>query len=481
MTLLNFTTSATMNFLSRIDHRVRATACMAFIALVAVASPAHAKLNIQHWTLDNGARVYFVESHTIPIVDVSIEFDAGSRRDPAGKAGMATLTNAMLARGLQQTTLPDGQQEAAMTEAEISDALADVAAQRGGGAGSDRAGMSMRTLVSKAERDVAIRMLARLLAQPAFPAELFARDKARTVSAIRDSLTKPESIANKAFWRLAYGNHPYGVEATVESVEAITRDDLLAFHRTHYVTGTAVISIIGDISRAEAEAIARELTLRLPRATPDGKPLPALPEVALPQRSEERIPHPASQAHILIGMPALSRSDPDFHALTVGNYILGGGGFVSRLTREVREKRGLAYSAYSYFSAMLQPGPYQAGLQTRKDQADEALKVVRDSIDTWLRDGPTQDELKAAKDNLIGGFALRIDNNRKILDNLSMIGYYQMPLDYLDTWTDKVAKVTVADIRAAFARKLAMDRMVTVIVGAEMPDGSAGAGAAMTK
>ncbi len=479
MTLMNITSVATMTVLSRFVLHLRATTGASFVALVAfvgfaaASSPAYAKLNIQHWTLDNGARVYFVESRTIPIVDVSIEFDAGSRRDPAGKAGLSSLTNAMLARGLQQATLPDGQQEAALSEAEISDALADVAAQRGGGAGTDRAGMSMRTLVSKAEREVAIRMLARLLAQPAFPDPLFARDKARTVSAIRDSLTKPESIASKAFWRLAYGNHPYGVEATVESVEAITRDDLLAFHRTHYVTGTAVISIIGDISRAEAEAMARELTLRLPRTTPDGKPLPALPEVALPQRAEERIAHPASQSHILVGMPALSRGDPDFYALTVGNYILGGGGFVSRLTREVREKRGLAYSAYSYFSPMLQQGPYQAGLQTRKDQADEALKVVRDSIASWLRDGPTQAELNAAKDNLIGGFALRIDNNRKILDNISVIGYYGLPLDYLDTWTDKVAKVTVADIRAAFARKLAMDRMVTVIVGADLQETAA--------
>jgi zinc protease len=166
-------------------------------------------------------------------------------------------------------------------------------------------------------------------------------------------------------------------------------------------------------------------------------------------------------------MPALSRGDPDFFALTVGNYILGGGGFVSRISREVREQRGLAYSSYSYFSPMAQAGPYQAGLQTRKDQTDEALKVVRDTIARFLREGPTEAELKAAKDNLIGGFPLRIDNNRKILDNLAMIGYHQLPLDYLATWTTQVSKVSIADIRSAFARKLAMDHLVTVIVGPE--------------
>lgn len=433
------------------------------IALLGASSLAQAALDIQHWTLENGARVYFVENHSIPMLDVNVEFDAGSRRDPAGKAGLSSLTSGLLARGLQPATLADGTLEPALSEAELSNALADIAAQRGGGAGSDRAGASVRTLSQPATRDEAIRLLARLLAHPAFPEDLFKRDQARTIAAIRDALTRPEAIASKAFWRLAYGNHPYGAEATVESVATITRDDLLQFHRTHYVANHAVIAMIGDVTRAEAEVIARELTRRLPQ----GQPLPALPAVALPSGAEERIPHPASQSHLLVGMPALARNDPDAIALTVGNYVLGGGGFVSRLTREVREKRGLSYSAYSYFNPMAQAGPYMAGLQTRKDQSDEALKVVRDTIAAFLQDGPTEAELKAAKDNLIGGFALRIDNNRKILENIATIGFYRMPLDYLDRWSAKVEQVTVADVRAAFARKLALDKMITVIVGSE--------------
>lgn len=431
------------------------------VCVLLTSGVAQAALKIQHWMLDNGARVYFVENHTIPMLDLNVEFDAGAKRDPAGKSGTAALTNTMLARGLTQAKLADGTLEPAMSEAEISDAFADLAAQRGSGPGTDRAGMSLRTLSSKAERDQAVLLVARLLSQPSMPADFLQRDKARLLSAIREAMTKPESIAEKAFWRLAYGTHPYGFEATVESVEAITRDDLLAFHARHYVANHAVVSLIGDISKDEADAIARQLTTRLPQ----GKPLSALPAVATPKAAEERIPHPASQAHILVGTPALQRGDPDFFALTVGNYILGGGGFVSRLTKEVREKRGLAYSAYSYFSPMEQPGPYQAGLQTRKDQSDDALKVVHETIASYLQNGPTEAELKAAKDNLIGGFALRIDNNRKILDNIAVIGYYQMPLDYLDTWTTQVARVSVADIRAAFNRKLSMDKLVTVIVG----------------
>ncbi len=433
------------------------------VALLAASGFAQAALDIQHWTLDNGARVYFVENHTIPMLDVNVEFDAGGRRDPAGKAGLSSLTSGLLARGLKEARLADGSVEPAMSEAEISNALADLAAQRGGGSGADRAGMSVRTLSARGTRDEAMRLLARLLAHPAFPEDLVRRDQARTVAAIRDALTRPESIASKAFWRLAYGSHPYGAEATVESVEAITRDDLQNFHRAHYVANHAVIAMIGDLTRSEADAIAKELTRRLPQ----GQSLPRLPDVALPVGAEERIPHPASQSHILVGMPALARNDPDVFALTVGNYVLGGGGFVSRLTREVREKRGLAYSAYSYFNPMAQPGPYMAGLQTRKDQSDEALQVVRDTLTAFLRDGPTEAELSAAKDNLIGGFALRIDNNRKILENIAAIGFYRMPLDYLDTWTAQVARVSVADVRAAFARKLAMDKMVTVVVGSE--------------
>jgi zinc protease len=262
-----------------------------------------------------------------------------------------------------------------------------------------------------------------------------------------------------------YGAHPYGREETVESIESISRDDLVAFHAAHYVANHAVVSLIGDVSRADADAIAQQLTRRLPQ----GAPLPALPPTPPSHAAEEWIPHPASQSHVLIGAPALQRGDPDFFALTVGNYVLGGGGFVSRLTREVREKRGLAYSVYSYFSPMAQPGPFQIGLQTQKEQTAKALQVVRDTVADYLQSGPTAAEVKAAKDNLIGGFALRIDSNRKILDNLAVIGFYGLPLNYLDTWTANVERVTVADIRAAFGRKLAVDQLATIVVGARKP------------
>jgi zinc protease len=437
-------------------HLLLYVALLGAILLGSVPLQASAALQIQSWSLANGARVLFVENHAIPMLDLSIEFDAGSRRDPDGKSGLASLTNAMLTRGVTASDVAP-----ALSEAQILDGLADVAAQRGGGVGMDRAGITLRMLSSAAERDTAISLLARVLAQSSFPAALFARDQARTIAEVKEALTKPEEIASKALWAALYGQHPYARHETEASIAAITRDDLVAFHRSHYVANRAVIALIGDVSRARADQIARQLTAQLPQ----GPALPPLPPVAYGSASEQRIAHPASQSHILLGMPALVRGDPDFFALTVGNYILGSGGFVSRLTAEVREKRALSYSVYSYFSPLAQSGPFEIGLQTKRAQTDQALAVVRQTVAAYLRDGPSVAELKAAKDNLIGGFALRIDNNRKILDNLAVIAFYQLPLNYLDTWTANIGKVTLAQIRDAFRRKIALDQLSTVIVG----------------
>ena len=337
-----------------------------------------------------------------------------------------------------------------------------MGAQRGGRADFDRAGVTLRTLSSKAERDASIALLSSIVQTPAFPEEALNREKARAIDGLKEAETKPEAIANKAFFQAMYGAHPYGANATVASVTGITRGDIEGFYRANYAASRAVVSMIGDISRLEAEAIAEQLTVNLPQGTAPA----ALPPIGTPDSAPKRIAHPATQSHILLGMPSLARGDPDFFALTVGNYVLGGGGFVSRLMNEVREKRGLAYSVYSYFMPLSEPGPFQLGLQTKKEQANEALKLVNSVVAEYVEKGPTAAELKAAKDNLAGGFALRIDNNRKILDNLSVIGFYKLPLDYLDRWVDNVERISVADVKAAFARHVKPAQFATVVVGA---------------
>ena len=213
------------------------------------------------------------------------------------------------------------------------------------------------------------------------------------------------------------------------------------------------------------------LLARLPPGPPGAcPPLAPLPEVAaLTQPSEQNITFDSAQAQVLFGQPGVTRADPDYFALTVGNYVLGGGGFVSRLTNEVREKRGLTYSVYSYFAPGIHAGAFTVGLQTRSDQAAAALQVARDVVARFVAEGPTETELRAAKDNLVGGFALRIDTNRKLLDNVASIAAHRLPLDYLDGWTQQVEQVTVAQVRAAFERKLQPATMATVVLGATGP------------
>ena len=415
------------------------------------ASVAEAALPIQHWTTSAGARVYFVASRSIPMLDINVDFDAGGRRVAADKAGLGGLTHTLVKAG-----------SAGRSEEEISRRIADVGAQLGGSVDRDRAGFSLRTLSSERERTQAIATFAEILQAPVFPDAAFAREKARLVDGVKEDETKPEAIASKAFYRLLYATHPYALAPTPETVLRIERADVEGFYRANYLAGRAVVTILGDADRALAERIAEQLTAGLPRAP--GAPLP-LPAVLQPRGETVHIAHPASQSHILLGLPAMTRNDPDYFPLLAGNYILGGGGFVSRLTLEVREKRGYAYSVYSYFLPLAQEGPFQIGLQTKKEQAEEALARVRVVLGDFLAHGPSVAELRAAKQNLVGGFALRIDSNRKLLEQVALIGYYRLPLAWLDDFTARVEKVSVAEVRAAFARRVRADHLVTVVVG----------------
>lgn len=420
--------------------------------VMALSFAAQAGVNIEHWVAPSGARVYFIESHDLPILDVEVDFPAGSAYDPAGKAGLAGLTAGLLEDGAGD-----------LDEEAISSRLVDIGAMLNGQAGDDRAGVTLRTLAYPKERDAALALLQTILSKPTFPEAVVAREKTRSIAAIQEADTRPDAIAAKRFAAAIYPDHPYGISATTDSVERIGRDDLVAFHRDHYAAPTAVVSIIGDVTRGEAEAIAQSLTAALPA----GQPEAPLPEVKLPKAETIKVAHPAAQSHIAIGLPAVRRGDPDYFALLVGNYTLGGGGFVSRLTKEVREKRGFAYSVYSYFAPRKLEGPFQIGLQTRRDQAGAALKVADDVLARFIKEGPTAAELAAAKQNLINGLGLRIDSNAKLLGYLSTIGFFGLPLTYLDDFPARVEAVTARQVREAFARHVKSENLVTVIVAGD--------------
>jgi zinc protease len=427
---------------------------LVLIGVFAGAGHAFAILPIQNWQTSTGARVYFVETHQLPMLDVSIDFAAGSGRDTPAQSGLASLTRHMLSLGA------DG-----LSEDEIAEKFADVGAQLDGRIDQDRAGVTLRTLSSARERDQALDVLSRIVQRPEFPGKVLDREKIRLVAMLKEAATKPESIAEHAFYSLLYGSHPYALRTSgeVDSLEPLKREDLVQFYSAYYTANNAVVAIIGDVSRETAQEIAEKLTAKLPEAAAP----PGLPQVTLPLQAQNReIPHPATQSHILLGYPGMKRDDPDYFALYVGNYILGGGGFSSRFVEQVRQKRGLAYSVYSYFIPLKEQGPFQIGLQTKKEQADEALKVVRETLRGFIAKGPTEQELKAAKQNLVGGFPLRIDSNRKILEYLAVIGFYRLQLTYLDDFIPRVEKVTVAQIKSAFQRRVNPDDMVTIIVGA---------------
>jgi zinc protease len=429
------------------------------LVCAAASGASWAALPIQQWTQPGGAGVWLVESHGLPMVDVQIDFDAGGRREPAQKAGLAGIAASMSGKGVAaRGGLP------ALDENQWSEAWADLGAGFGANAGSDRMSFTLRSLTDPKLLAAALQLGARQLGEPAFPDDVWQRERQRYAASLREEMTRPASVAGRAYSAAVYSGHPYGYETTEESLARIATSDMREWFATYLRPCRAKVSIVGDVTRAQADSIATALLARLPQSACE--PLPPVAEVpALAAPVVRNIPFNSAQAHVLIGQPGYKRSDPDYFPLLVGNYILGGGGFVSRLTSEVREKRGLSYSVYSYFSPGLHAGAFTLGLQTRPDQAAQAIRVSREVLARFMAEGPTEAELKAAKDYLVGSFALRIDSNAKLLDNVANIAWHGLPLDYLDTWTKQVERVTIPEIRAAFARKLQPDRMVTVVVG----------------
>ncbi|MFS2100598.1 M16 family metallopeptidase [Variovorax sp. Varisp85] len=440
--------------------KIAQCALFAGAALMGITS-ARAALPIQQWTLANGAKIYLVSTNALPIVDMQVDFDAGSRRDPAAQAGLASATATMVEKGVRAGKVG----EPALDQNALGEAWADLGASFDVSAGTDRTSYSLRTLSDPALLNKAVALASREIGEPAFPDDVWQRERERINAAIKEANTKPATIAGRAFAHAVYGVHPYGQEVTEETLARIDIAAMRQRYQQLIVPCRAKLSIVGAVTRVEAETLATTLLSRL-QASESCTPLPAIaPVAALAAPKDERIPFDSAQAHVFVGQPGYPRKDPDHFALTLGNYVLGGGGFVSRLMNEVREKRGLTYSIYSGFAPGLDAGAFRVGFQTRPDQAEEAVKMSREVVARFVAEGPTASELKAAKDNLIGGFPLLLDSNRKLIGNVANISWHDLPLDYLDTWTARMNAVTAADVKAAFQRKLQPERMVTVVVG----------------
>jgi len=427
-----------------------------FVCVIALtfSATSWASPDIEQWTTANQTRVYYVHAPELPMVDISVVFNAGAARD-AEKPGVSQMTAAMLDEG------------AGKLDADaIATAFASVGAKYGASAERDMAVFSLRTLTEEKAFNTALKMFSTVLIQPDFPADAFERIQQRMLTGLQAEKQSPQAMATRAFYENLYVKHPYGVmpSGDPDSVKQLTPSDLQAYYQQYYVSSNAIVAIVGAVDRKQAEIIAEQLTAGLKTGAP-AEPLPEVAELNEAQLIKQT--YPSTQTTILMGQPGMSRDDPDYFPLYVGNHILGGSGLVSQLSDELREKRGLTYGVYSYFRPMQQLGPYQFALQTRNEKAPEALQVMRDTLTTFVENGPTEAELESAKQNITGGFALRVDSNSKIADYLAMIGFYDLPLDYLDSFNDKVNAVTVAQIKDAFKRRVNADKMLTVLVGGE--------------
>lgn len=423
------------------------------LALLLLSQTAWSAAKIENWQTPQGSRVYYVRTAGLPMVDVRVVFDAGSARDDA-QFGVAALTSALLDSGAGELSADD-----------IAQRFESVGANYSAGVSEDMAWLAVRTLTEKALFDKALATFETVLSKPAFNQADFEREKARTLAGLKHREESPGELAGIAFNKALYGDHPYAHPETgvVETVAGFSADDLKSFYQKYYVAANAMVVIVGDVSREQAEQTANQLLSKLPVGSKPAE----IPAVTMPSKaSKQHIEFPSTQTHVLVGLPGTYRKDPDYFALYVGNHILGGGSMVSRLFEEVREKRGLAYGAYSVFAPMYRQGPFMMSLQTRNDQTEQALDVLLKTFNEFLDKGSSDKELTAAKQNITGGFAMRFDTNSKLTDYVAMIGFYQQPLDYLDTFQSNVEAISIEQIKDAFKRRVKPELLQTVTVGA---------------
>jgi len=431
-----------------VGRGLRTVTCVGLLLLVGLA---YAGPKVESWQTSRGAKVMYVHAPDLPMVDIRLVFDAGSARD-GDLPGLSRFVSSMLHEGA-------GEWDA--------DALALRLEERGvemeTGSLRDMAWVGLRALTEPAVLEVALDTLSAVVAKPRFEAPDIERVRQQLQIGLRRSLQSPSTVAQRRFYRALFIDHPYAHPPAGEDdvLAKIGQEDLARFHRRYYAAANAVIAIVGAVDRATAERVAERVTAELDEGA-HALPLPAPPVVS---GAELRESFPSSQTHIFVGQAGMARHDPDYFALYVGNHVLGGGSLVSLLGEEVRNKRGLSYSVYSYFRPMRVAGPFLMAAQTKNERADEALRVMRETLARFVKNGPTPEELEAAKQNLIGGFPLRIASNGKIVEYLAMMGFYDYPLDYLDTLTERLAAVDVEQVRDAFSRRIGTSGGIAVIVG----------------
>ena len=421
------------------------------LALVRGPVSAEAGMTPKRTVLNNGMVLLTSEQRALPMVSIELLIAAGSRYEPADQAGLANLTSKLLIYGTKQRTA-----------LQISDTLDFIGASLEAGCGQDTASVSMTVL--KKDLAAGLELLADVLTQSTFPQAEIDRQKQAIIASIRAAEEEPGIVAAKAFAAALFPDSPYGrpVEGSEASVKALQQKSLRDFFARNYRPNRSIIAVVGDVSEQEIAKALNGAFRTWAKGEPSGQPL-------VPAKVGEskvlRINKDLTQANIVLGHNGVARGNPDYYALQVMNYVLGGGGFSSRAMDSIRNERGLAYSVYSYFAAEKSHGAFEFIMQTKNETALEAIRIATEEMRRMREQPVAEQELSEAKDYLIGSFPLRFDTNRKVAGFLSQVEYFELGLDYPDRYADLIRKVTRDDVQRVAKQYLQPERLITVIVG----------------
>ena len=421
---------------------------LAFVLLAAL--PARAEIEIQEITTPGGIDAWLVEEHSIPFVALELKFRGGTSLDTPDKRGAIHLMTVLLEEGSGD-----------MDAREFAKARDSLATSISFDVHHDALSVSARFLTEN--RDASMALLRQALTDPQFNDEALARVRAQVISVLRSNQKDPEELAGQAYDTLIYGDHPYGHPAngTVESVSALTRDDLFTAHKSALTRDRIYVGAVGDITADELSTLLDTLLEGLPETGPD---LPGRADLNLPG-GVKVVDFDTPQSVVRFAQPGIDRDDPDFFAAYLLNHILGGGGFESRLMTEVREKRGLTYGVYSYLSIPDNASIWAGGVSSANDRVAEAISVIRDEWARMRNDGVTEQELQDAKKYLTGAYPLRFDGNGPIADIAVNMQIDDLPTDYITTRNDKVNAVTLEQINRVAKERLDPDKLTFVVVG----------------
>jgi zinc protease len=418
---------------------------------------------VQKIVLSNGLVLLFSEDHTLPFVTLQLLINCGARRDPPGEEGLSHLT----ARALPLGTT------AGRTSSDINEELDSMGASLAASSGRDYTIVNFRSL--KKDLDKGLRLFMEVITGAAFPREEIEREVKKTLAAIQSSEDQPGEVAERAFRKALFLSGPYAhpIEGTKESVKGITREKIMHFYRAFYHPNNAIITIVGDVTAEDVKARISPLLEEWKRgeapSASQGSTFAKGPKTV-------KIDRKITQANIILGNEGISRQNPDFYALSVMNYVLGGGGFASRLVEEIRDKRGLAYSVTSFYDSGKYPGSFQVVLQTKNASARDAISLVLEEMERIRVNPISEKELDGAKNYLIGSFPLRLDTQAKLATFLNQLEYFGLGLEYPEKYPSLIRSVTREEVQRVAKTYLHPDTYILVIV-ADLNETGLGSGA----